>query len=312
MENNALFVGNRKSNPSIPNKKNNRKLIIILILFVFAIGFLSLILRVSFGTAMISIVFLISGFFIFKGGFIIKHKYQLIMDIPTSKIRSLAMGIVEISGIVSSNQLIKTPLSNKKCVFYEYSRFNMRNVVDSSINRKEIENYQDLIDQARSYVNFIVSDQTGRILVLPKDAQLSIKAKNAYIQTKGNTLELLRKLRTPGAQIDFQEFGLKTVDPSKVSENNDQKVFYEHYIEPNEFVYIMGTAAQSTVKGSGVVIECGVNDPFFIISDISEKATLKNLLKNVTASFIIGTVLMIIGLIVFFLSLASAGISLNT
>ena len=50
------------------------------------------------------------------------RKYRVIKDTPRSKIRSMAMGIVEIHGSaeVYNNDMIKTPFSQTDCLYYKY------------------------------------------------------------------------------------------------------------------------------------------------------------------------------------------------
>ena len=52
-------------------------------------------------------VLTLGGGGVFILGFNRMSKYRLIADTPTSKIRSMAMGIVEINGQVLNNQYIK-------------------------------------------------------------------------------------------------------------------------------------------------------------------------------------------------------------
>ncbi|MDD5086676.1 MAG: hypothetical protein PHV16_02895, partial [Candidatus Nanoarchaeia archaeon] len=62
--------------------------------------------------------FFAAGVFLFWEGIkTLKHK-RLIENIPTSKIRSLAMGLVEIYGEVvpAYKEVLKSPFSNKDCV----------------------------------------------------------------------------------------------------------------------------------------------------------------------------------------------------
>ena len=53
-------------------------------------------------------------------GFSRLKKYMLINNTPTSKIRSVAMGLVEIKGSVVAKDTLKTPFSNQDCIYYEY------------------------------------------------------------------------------------------------------------------------------------------------------------------------------------------------
>ena len=67
------------------------------------------------------IIFFIAGFSLFIWGFLSFRWKRLIENIPTSKIRSIAMGLVEISGRVvkSKNNNLKSPFSQNDCVYYK-------------------------------------------------------------------------------------------------------------------------------------------------------------------------------------------------
>ena len=68
-----------------------------------------------------SLVGLGGGVFLFIKGFQWNKTLRLIKDTPTSKVRSLAMGFAEIFGtVVKPKQALKTPFSNKACVYYTY------------------------------------------------------------------------------------------------------------------------------------------------------------------------------------------------
>lgn len=62
------------------------------------------------------------GIYGFVNGFKIRSKKRLIANIPTSKVRSIAVGLVEISGKAKPNRdLLESSFTRKPCVF-----FNMR------------------------------------------------------------------------------------------------------------------------------------------------------------------------------------------
>src|SRR4030042_6307126 len=82
--------------------------------------------------------YLIAGFgagiyFFFRGLFWFKEK-KLIENMPTSKIRSLAMGLVEIAGEVvpAKKAVLKSPFSGKNCVYYRYTVEELRSSGTSS------------------------------------------------------------------------------------------------------------------------------------------------------------------------------------
>ena len=70
----------------------------------------------------VPIVFLIGGLSLFFGGLTKINRDRLIANMPTSKIRSVAMGLVEIYGKVSKyKDTLTAPLSGKECVYCRLS-----------------------------------------------------------------------------------------------------------------------------------------------------------------------------------------------
>ena len=62
------------------------------------------------------------GIILFVKGFFWLRTKRMIENIPTSKIRSLAMGLVEIKGSVVAYKkpLLKSPFQGKPCVWFRY------------------------------------------------------------------------------------------------------------------------------------------------------------------------------------------------
>lgn len=83
----------------------------------------------------------------------------MIDNIPTSKISSLAIGLAEISGAAEyGDSVLKSPKAEADCVFYSYKNTNKRAG----------------IEKVCSTSTFYVQDDTGLILVDPKNAELEL------------------------------------------------------------------------------------------------------------------------------------------
>jgi hypothetical protein len=64
----------------------------------------------------------VGGFGLFVYGWMVYQRKRLIESIPTSTIRSLALGLVEISGQAQpAESLLSAPFSGLPCVFYSYA-----------------------------------------------------------------------------------------------------------------------------------------------------------------------------------------------
>ena len=62
----------------------------------------------------------VGGGAVFFYGFNRMKRFQLMNDTPTSKIRSMAMGLVEIKGKASAKKYLNAPFSRDECVYYKY------------------------------------------------------------------------------------------------------------------------------------------------------------------------------------------------
>jgi hypothetical protein len=85
---------------------------------------------------------------------------KLQADLPTSKIRSLAMGLVEVKGRVAVGEPLKAPLSEKECIGYRYT------IEDISKDDEGKESFSIVHDETVCQ-RFTVDDGTGSIPVKP-------------------------------------------------------------------------------------------------------------------------------------------------
>ncbi len=69
------------------------------------------------GCAIICFCFGVWSFF---DGFKRLREKRLVENIPTSTVRGLAMGLVELGGKAENTALLKSPLTKTECVLYQY------------------------------------------------------------------------------------------------------------------------------------------------------------------------------------------------
>ena len=226
-------------------------------------------------------------------GFVLNHRKSLIESIPTSPIRSLAVGLVEVSGRAQpGRELLRTPFSGLPCVLFSYK-------VEA---RRESRNGArwETIAKGTSAEPFFVQDQTGKVLVVPLNAQLILPdnrtTRNNWFGTlPEQTLQGLLKL---GIAVDGW-FGEKTIRCSEAS------------ILPDETVYVLGTAqehggaADSTENSARLYIGSS-RDHDFIISDRSEKELLSRLRWQVFAFLGGGPALAVLCLLLIFKTYGTA------
>ena len=223
---------------------------------------------------------LIFGIYSFFHGFVSFRKKRLIQDIPTSTVRSLAMGLVELNGKVKKTKTLVSPLTATECSFYRYTieryESNGRSGMWVIIGKGD-----------SSSCPFCLDDGTGQIMILPKEAEWVMPVDYQFQTGLGKKL--------PDNLVGFME---KNSLKYKALIGDYSLRFYEWYLKPDESVFVLGTAQQNSpqlygpretlsnsldeVKTSGndaadVIIAKGEKGQVFIVSDESQTQVVKSL-----------------------------------
>ncbi len=248
----------------------------------------------------------------FYRGFNRMHKYRLIKDIPRSKVRAIAMGLVEIHGSVKDDDVescLKTPFSQTDCVYYRYEIKEYRRHTSRDSKGRTRTTYRwDTIASGERRMPFFAEDETGCVRVEPTGAEFSVAVKKAFLQKAGlfggitSLISLLKNWdEGPAEALDVSNMNLVPVDPGAIfsfgSRVGDRK-YFEYYLEPGENLFVMGTAAGDREAPNNVVIRKGENHPTFIISNKSEKDLLRSLKWQMIGCYAGGGAMLIIGVVV--------------
>ena len=237
------------------------------------------------------LIIVLSGIVLFVVGLYFLKKKQLIADTPTSKIRSIAMGLVEITGqvIPIMERVLRSPFTDKDCVYFHYTIEEYRSSGKSS--------YWAMIKKDEQRSLFYLKDDTGIVLVDPTDAQIEARKDFEYQSGFG---------KDPPAQV------IRFLDVNNVSHEgwfgfNKTMRYRETIIVPDETLYIMGTAGENPLKKEGttnhvdsIMIQKGSYEKHYYISDKPEKQILTNLTLLTYGLAGGGIVLIIIGAILAF------------
>ena len=158
---------------------------------------------------------------------------RLIENIPTSKIRSLAMGLAEVFGeaLPAGKEILKSPFSGKDCVYYRYTVEEYRS---SGKHRSWA-----TIDKGNSRERFFLKDSTGQVLVDPDGAKVDIPMDFEY-RPSGKIPERIKEFA--------EKSGLRY---KNVLGFNKNMRFREYFIQPGENVYILGTAGDNPFVEEG-------------------------------------------------------------
>jgi hypothetical protein len=240
-----------------------------------------------------SLVLFTSGVVLFIIGFYFHQKKRLIQDTPKSKIRSLAMGLVEIYGYVVpiEGRILQSPFTEKPCVYYRYTIEEYRSTGKSAnwfiIQEKEL---RDL---------FYLKDDTGMVLIDPIDA--TIETKRTYESTSG--------FRDDPPDSVQRYLAANNVAFKGMLGFNKTLRFREHTVVPEEGLYIMGTAEENPFHDDPLlnlgrehtVIRKGDTEKMFFISDKREWEIIRELNWNTAAGIGGGFICLVIGIILFVL-----------
>ena len=222
-----------------------------------------------------SVIGFFAGLYIFYRGFKNLRKKQLIENTPTSKVRSIAMGQVEVIGTTKPfTKLIKSPFTNTPCVYYKWQVEEYRRTKNSS--------YWAEIAKGDSKNKFYLEDNTGEVLVDPQGAEIDIQH------------DLQTQLKTEIIDAFLTENKIS----SKAWFFGRQLRYTEYYLTPKDTIYILGYAGKSSeVKSSAknadlVMIQKG--GEVYFISDKPEKNVLKDFMWKSWGYIAGGTLLSLI------------------
>lgn len=197
-------------------------------------------------------------------GWILRQRKRLIESIPTATIRSLALGLVEIEGLTQPEEgLLSSPFSGVPCVFYSYA-------IEEHVGSGKHARWET-VAKGTSEQPFFVRDTTGRVLVVPLGAELILPDERTYRN------DWLGEL-PPTALAGLNRLGVST----NRRIGNKTLRCRETFIQPEEWVYVLGTAqeqpgAKELVENSARLYIGSSRDHEFIISDRSEKDLLSRL-----------------------------------
>ena len=110
-----------------------------------------------------ALAFLAGGGLILFGFTVLRRKH-LLEDIPTSRIRSVAMGFAELAGRAKSRTPLAAPYSQIPCVYFRY-------LVEEERRRSRGGREWVAIDRGASSEPFYLQDTTGALLVDPSGAE---------------------------------------------------------------------------------------------------------------------------------------------
>jgi len=242
-------------------------------------------------TMTIGVLSVFIGLAVFVIGFIFFRKKRFIENIPTSKIRSIAMGLVEIFGqvIPIKERTFKSPFTDKECVYYQFTIEEYRSSGKNS--------HWVTIKKGEQRGLFYLKDDTGRVMIDPTGATIEARKDFEYQSGFG---------KDPPEQV------IRFLNANNLSHEgffglNKTMRYRETIIIPDDTVYIMGTAGENYFNKvrtedhvDSIIIKKGKYEKEYYISDKSEKQILKNFALLTYIMWCFGMMLIIIGVILLY------------
>ncbi len=133
------------------------------------------------------------GLMVFVHAFVLLGRKRAIENCPTSRVRSMSMGLVEVKGRARQRYSLKAPFSLTDCVYYSYKRYEWEHFGNQSGYR-----LKQWGESGR--VPFYLEDETGRALVQPEHAVVSAGTTQEMSAPFGGTLGIPELLVNTGKQ----------------------------------------------------------------------------------------------------------------
>jgi hypothetical protein len=174
------------------------------------------------GLLILCVIGFCAGIVVFIYGFRLLQRRRLILDTPFSKIRSASMGMVEVSGLAVGPYTMVAPITARPCYYYRTLVWEWK---QSGKNNQWVK-----IAGECMHVPFFVDDNTGRLLIDPRGADLDLHRDfeqefcDSFFTTKDPAPDNVRTF--------LARHGIITNNKIKVE---------EYCIKPKNSLFILGT-----------------------------------------------------------------------
>jgi hypothetical protein len=212
---------------------------------------------------------------------------QKINNTPTSKVRSAAVGLVELFGNALCKEPQSSPISQAKCIYWK---------VHEEWYQPGKHGGWRTISLNSSHKDFYLQDETGKMLVDPSDATIEIPSdfsSTGRLSGKGF-------LGIPQKQLDQKVLDYLERNPEAKARclrySSYELRFTEWFIAEGDPLYVLGTAepqdgVSSSIGFENLVMKQGKYDKMFYISDSGERKVTDNIKGSMYWAMGIGFVL---------------------
>ena len=218
----------------------------------------------------------------FWHGFKALRIQQLIRNTPTARVRSMAIGLVEVNGVVIPRSRTVAPFSGRPCAWWGVEIQTLANKSRQGVTRS-----WHTVHKTTSGRPFYLRDETGTALVYPEGADCKVGFDVAeetnglgvpqmYMDFRASRNLGMRHLWALGP-MRFRErrleegFGVYVLGRAFPKSVSRTVSFDEEVLEATGTDSVGATHVRSLDEGVHAVIRKGPRDPAFLISTTSER-----------------------------------------
>jgi hypothetical protein len=174
-----------------------------------------------------SVVGLCAGIYLFIQGFRLLQRRRLIVDTPISKIRSASLGMVELSGLAAGPYTMPAPITTRACYYYRTIAWEYK---QQGKNKQWVE-----VAAESMHVSFFLDDNTGKVLVVPRGADLDLH--RDFQQEFCDGFFTTKEEAPPNVRDFLLRHGVSTRNKIKVE---------EFCIKPKNALFVLGTLDENS------------------------------------------------------------------
>ncbi len=173
----------------------------------------------------LSSVAIAGGLYFFFTGFRLLARKRLLLSTPTSKIRSAALGLVEVNGVVAGPYTIPAPITGSPCFLYHTTAWQQRG------DKKD--EWEKVADETL-HLPFFIDDSTGQLLIEPLGADLDLH--RDFREEFGASFFFSQDEVPPRVSVFLSRHGIVPARRLRIEERS---------IKPQDSLFIAGTLTEN-------------------------------------------------------------------
>lgn len=243
---------------------------------------------------------LISGLGVVAAGYSTYWRRNLVLNTPTSTVRSLPIGNVEVKGqarSISEKDALQAPLTGEPCLGYAYK-----------IQWFDAEEGWRTAAEDSDGVRFVLDDGTGQVLVNPDNATFYLNPTvDETVKAGEDRPDVLADQEQPslsnaGTIEEAEDIIHEQHKTDLVDTTGTDARYIERRLHAGDPVYVFGRAQERSGSQTGTqntdrLVITGEPGSFFTISNINEDALIEELGSHTWKKIAVGLAAIMLGLV---------------